>query len=111
MLLQPGGGVMEEALERYERFRRLVLELDLPVSRVHVLPARCPYCGKSDRVHALAEPGVERGVPGELAGEYAELWELFGGGRVGVCKFCHQLVRLSAGGGAEMLVEPGGNGG
>ncbi len=111
MLLQPGGGVMGGALERYERLRRLVLELDLPVSRVHVLPARCPYCGKSDRVHALAGPGVEQGVPAGLAGEYAELWEAFGGGSVGVCKFCHQLVRLTPGGGAEMLAGSDGNGG
>ena len=99
------------AAERYERLQKLVLDLGLPVARVHVLPARCPYCGKSDRIHALVDPAEERGVPAERREEYETLWEVFGGKGMGVCKFCHQLVRLGPRGTASALFDPGAEGG
>ncbi len=92
---------------QYERLRRLVLELDLPMARVHVLPVRCPYCGKSDRIHALTDPASERGVPPDHRTEYETLWKDFGGQGLGVCKFCHQLVRVGPGGTAAGLLDDG----
>ncbi len=97
--------------QQYDRLQRLVLELDLPMSRVHVIPARCPYCGKSDRIHALVGPAEERGVPAERREEYATLWEAFGGKDIGVCKFCRQLVRLGPQGTASALFDPWAEGG
>lgn len=83
---------MSEKWQEIERFRSLVIELDLPRREVAVCSLKCPYCGKSDRVHKLETPSELEGAPEE----YLRLWDRYGAGAgLVVCKFCHQLLRFS----------------
>ena len=80
---------MSSAWEDLERFRTLVLELGLPRQNMAYVGLRCPYCGKSDRIHRL-ESASELDDP---PAEYAEFWMRYGNrGCIMVCSFCRQVL-------------------
>ncbi|UCF82552.1 MAG: hypothetical protein JSV50_15340 [Desulfobacteraceae bacterium] len=78
--------------EEIERFRDLVVELELPRHDFALFGVKCPYCGKTDRIHKLEEPPE---LP-EAPTEYERIWNKFRSkGDLVVCKFCRQILRLS----------------
>ena len=80
-----------ENWEEIERFRSLIMEIDLPRHARSLFGVKCPYCGKSDRIRKLEPPGEVNDTPAE----YERLWARFGTeGELAVCKFCHHLLRL-----------------
>jgi hypothetical protein len=75
--------------EEIERYRQLIRELGLPKQDFALFGLRCPYCGKSDRINRLEEPGELPDCPEE----YRVLWEQFGReGDLVFCKFCEALL-------------------
>lgn len=75
--------------EDIERYRQLIRDLGLPKKDFAFFGLRCPYCGKSDRINRLEEPGELEGCPEE----YRRLWERFGRlGDLVFCKFCEVLL-------------------
>lgn len=81
--------------EEIERFRDLVMELELPRHDFALFGVKCPYCGKTDRIHKLESPPEIDGAPAE----YEELWKKYSeaGGLV-LCRFCRQVLLLSESG-------------
>jgi hypothetical protein len=80
-----------EPREEIERFRALVMEMGLPHHEMTHFGLRCPYCGKSDRIHRLEPPGELVSFPAD----YGRMWKRFGqGGALVVCTFCRQLLRF-----------------
>ena len=90
--------------EEIERFKAIVVELELPRHNFVLFGVMCPYCGKSDRIHELEDPSEL----GEIPIEYDEIWNKFSSkGKLAVCKFCRQVLLLSAPKGiASPLAEP-----
>jgi len=78
--------------EEIERFRDLVVKLELPRHDFALFGVKCPYCGKTDRIHKLEEPSE---LP-EAPTEYERFWDRFRlNGDLVLCKFCRQILLLS----------------
>ena len=78
--------------EEFENFREMITELGLPRHDFALFGVRCPYCGKSDRIHQLERPAEVAGVPAE----YARFWERSAdGGELVLCKFCRQVLKYT----------------
>ena len=78
--------------EEIERFRAIVVELELPRHDFSLFGVMCPYCGKTDRIHKLEDPSEL----GEAPAEYDEIWNKFSPkGELVMCKFCRQILLLS----------------
>ena len=90
--------------EEIERFRAIVLELELPRNDFVLFGVMCPYCGKADRIYKLEDPSEL----GETPVEYDKIWNKFKSkGELVVCKFCRQVMLLSEQrGSASPLAEP-----
>lgn len=82
------------ALDLLQQF---VLEHGLPRTEMALFGTLCPYCGKSDRIHALEAP---RRLNGTLSQDallrYAELWKTLAAADegLGLCQFCRNFLRL-----------------
>ncbi len=88
--------------EKIERFRAIVVELELPRHDFVLFGVKCPYCGKADRIHKLEDPSEL----GETSVEYAEIWNKFRSkGELAVCKFCRQVLLLSEPSGSAFPLE------
>jgi len=83
--------------EAVEELRKFVLEHSLPKTEMALFGILCPYCGKSDRIRQLEDPQALAGKIGsENMALYFTLWDQLarGGGPLGVCKFCRNLLLL-----------------
>jgi hypothetical protein len=83
--------------EAVEELRKFVLEHSLPTTEMALFGILCPYCGKSDRIRQLEDPQALAGKIGsENMALYFTLWDQLarGGGPLGVCKFCQNLLLL-----------------
>ena len=83
--------------EVIEKFQQFVIEHDLPKTDMALFGIKCPYCGKSDRVRELEDPGeLQEGMSQEDLNEYEELWRNLTqpSGSLGVCKFCNTPLNL-----------------
>ncbi|RJQ85639.1 MAG: hypothetical protein C4519_02950 [Desulfobacteraceae bacterium] len=81
-----------------ESLKGLILECDLPRTDLALFGIKCPYCGKSDRIHPLEPPQdlialLER----TQLERYSDLWQRLNPsqGDLGICKFCHNPLGLS----------------
>lgn len=86
--------------EAAEALRQLVLAHDLPHTDMTLFGMRCPYCGKSDRIRQLEQPrDVSGGLSEEEKARYGEMFARLAAnnGGLGVCKFCHNPLRLAQG--------------
>jgi hypothetical protein len=81
--------------------KTFVLDNDLPRTDMTLFNTCCPYCGKSDRIRPLPVPDDSAGaaLSADLQDRYARLWQQAVGSkkRMGVCKFCHNLLHLGSG--------------
>ena len=81
-----------DAFAELEKFKSLVLQLELPRHDFALFGVKCPYCGKTDRIHKLEEPDEINGAPAE----YGEVWNKYRPkGELSVCTFCRQILALS----------------
>ncbi len=89
--------------EEIERFKDLILELELPRHDFALFGVKCPYCGKTDRIHKLEAPSEVEDAPNE----YEQIWDKYRlKGELGVCEFCRQVLLLpESGGSASPLTE------
>ncbi|OAT86142.1 hypothetical protein [Desulfotomaculum copahuensis] len=80
-----------------EKFKNLVLDLDLPQTDVVLFGVTCPYCGKNDRIRPL-EPPDEVALESGSLNDYREFWALLAAeaadGEPAVCKFCRNILLL-----------------
>ena len=86
-----------ETNEAVEELKKFVLEHSLPKTEMALFGILCPYCGKSDRIRQLEDPQALAGKIGsENMALYFTLWDQLarGGGSLGVCKFCQNLLLL-----------------
>ena len=86
-----------ESNEAVEELKKFVLEHGLPKTEMALFGILCPYCGKSDRIRQLEDPQALTGkIESENMSLYLTLWDQLarGGGSLGVCKFCQNLLLL-----------------
>jgi hypothetical protein len=86
-----------ETNEAVEELKKFVLEHSLPKTEMALFGILCPYCGKSDRIRQLENPQALTGkIESENMAIYCTLWDQLarGGGSLGVCKFCQNLLLL-----------------
>ena len=90
--------------EEIEKFKNLILKLELPRNDFALFGLSCPYCGKTDRIHRLEDPSELIEAPTD----YEVIWSKFRPkGELVVCKFCRQVLILSEPrGSASPLAEP-----
>ncbi len=80
-----------------EELKTFVLKHDLPKTDLALFGVLCPYCGKSDRIRELEEPGaLTAKMDSKNRAIYVNLWGqlIRSKGSLGVCKFCHNLLLL-----------------
>jgi hypothetical protein len=81
--------------EEIEKFGNLVAELELPRDDFALFGVKCPYCGKTDRIHKLEKPSQIRDAPPE----YERLWNKYSArGEPVMCMFCRQALVLAKSG-------------
>ena len=86
-----------EINEAVEKLKKFVLEHGLPETDLALFGIKCPYCGKSDRIRELEEPGsLTHKMDSEHTAFYLKLWDQLAraNGSLGVCKFCQNLLLL-----------------
>ncbi|MFZ0612033.1 MAG: hypothetical protein WAM73_07340 [Desulfobacterales bacterium] len=80
-----------------EELKALIIEKSLPRTAVAIFGIKCPYCGKSDRIHRLETPeDLPADIDPEATSRYADLWQRLNPSmaRLGVCKFCLNPLEL-----------------
>ncbi len=91
---------VSRTLERHaavEQLKTLIITNGLPQTDMALFGIKCPYCGKSDRIHKLEPPDdLPKSVKAEVAVQYGVLWHQLnpGASLLGVCKFCHYPSEL-----------------
>jgi len=93
--------------ENLETFKALILERDLPRTEVALYGVKCPYCGKSDRIHRLEPPEELAAVlDSEFLQEYADLWQRLNpsDATLAMCKFCLYPVELAVDRGLAKII-------
>lgn len=84
-----------------EKFKNIVMDLDLPREDSVLFGLVCPYCGKNDRIRPLEPPDdLAEHLESANLESYRELWNGFKqGGAEGtglaVCKFCRNVLLIS----------------
>ena len=84
-------------LEGVLALKQLVIRLGLPRGDYALFGVKCSYCGKMDRVCRLCPPGeLKQNLDAEDTLAYAERWNTVSAPdySLGVCKFCHNLLKL-----------------
>lgn len=87
---------------------QLVIRNGLPRVDYALFGVKCPYCGKMDRICRLETPAeLKQDMDAGDALAYAERWNTVSrpDRSLGVCKFCHNLLKLGDTMNAEPLVE------
>jgi hypothetical protein len=86
-----------DIFESLEKLKALILECGLPHTVFALFGIKCPYCGKSDRIHRLEAPEALADVvdSGKLR-KYGEIWREVNpsGSQLGICKFCLNLLEI-----------------
>ena len=80
-----------------EQLKTLIITNSLPQTDMALFGIKCPYCGKSDRIHKLETPdNLPHRVDAEDAERYGILWHELnpGSSPLGVCKFCQNPLEL-----------------
>ncbi len=91
-----------------EELKALIIEKNLPRTEVAVYGVRCPYCGKSDRIHRLETPAdLPADIDPEAISRYADLWQRLNPAKskLGVCKFCLNPLELISGNGRAAVLD------
>lgn len=86
-----------ETNEAAEVLKTFVLTHGLPKTDMALFGIKCPYCGKSDRIRELEEPGaLTQKMDSKNMAIYFNLWDQLArlNGSLGVCKFCQNLLLL-----------------
>ena len=97
-----------ETNDAVEKLKRFVLEHGLPQTDMALFVIKCPYCGKSDRIRELEEPGsLTQKMDSEHTAFYLKLWNQLAraNGSLGACKFCQNVLLLQDKAGAVPLYE------
>jgi hypothetical protein len=97
-------------IDDIEKLRKFLIEAGLPHTDRALFGVKCPYCGKSDRIRELEPPKLlEDALEINVLTEYDDIWSCFAmpGSVLGVCKFCLNPLRISAGAQAVPLTEEG----
>ena len=85
-----------------EELKALIIEKSLPRTEVAIYGVKCPYCGKSDRIHRF-EPPADLPADFDLQAKdrYADLWHRLNPSKskLGFCKFCLNPLELISGNG------------
>ncbi len=88
-----------ENCEAIEKLKLLIIENELPRKDRAFFGIKCPYCGKSDRIHRLEAPqALGPMLDSAQSRQYAALWKQLDSFQVGlaVCKFCLNPLALDA---------------
>ena len=85
-----------------EQLKKLIITHGLPQTDMALYGIKCPYCGKSDRIHKLESPDdLPPRISKDDTIQYGNLWNQLKpvGSVLGVCKFClnPSELRISAG--------------
>jgi hypothetical protein len=98
-------------LERHaavEHLKKLIITNELPQTDMALFGIKCPYFGKSDRIHKLESPDdLPQSVSDEDTEQYGTLWYQLNpdASLLGVCKFClNPSELLVSAGQAKVLV-------
>ncbi len=86
-----------ETNDAVEKLKKFVLEHGLPETDMALFGIMCPYCGKSDRIRELEEPGsLPQKMDSEHTAFYSKLWDRLtrSNESLAVCKFCQNLLLL-----------------
>ena len=86
-----------ETNKAVEVLKTIILTHDLPQTDMALFGIKCPYCGKSDRIRELEEPGaLTQKMDSKNMAIYCNLWDQLTrlNGSLGVCKFCQNLLLL-----------------
>ncbi len=88
-----------------EKFRQVVIYHGLPQTDMALYGITCPYCGKSDRLRKLDLPGSLTSLSERDVSVYRDLYDRLADGetRLGVCKFCLNIVDIAQNGVATPL--------
>lgn len=84
-------------LERVSALKQLVIRHGLPREDYALFGIKCPYCGKMDRICLLEPPEKLTPAMGpEDTLSYKECWNTVSlpDNSLGVCKFCHNLLKM-----------------
>jgi hypothetical protein len=95
-------------MDDIEKLRKFLIEAGLPQTDRALFGVKCPYCGKSDRIRELEPPQMLEGeLEINMLTDYTHSWNCFAmhGSVLGVCKFCLNPLRISAGAQAVPLTE------
>jgi len=98
-----------EIHQAIQNLKSLIIENDLPLTDMALFGIKCPYCGKSDRIHCLEPPqALARALDSTRLSQYADLWQrldpLQAG--LGVCKFCLNPLALDTRAGQAKALDP-----
>ena len=99
-----------ETHEAVEALKALIIEKNLPQTDVAIFGIKCPYCGKSDRIHRLESPeDLPQSVDDEDTAQYGVLWHTLNpeAALLGVCKFCHNPLELQVRAGLAKVLDKG----
>ncbi|MGB5422476.1 MAG: hypothetical protein WBN03_09975 [Desulfobacterales bacterium] len=102
-----------ETHEAVEALKALIIENNLPQTDIAIFGIKCPYCGKSDRIHRLEPPEyLPQSFSAEDTTQYGVLWHTLNpeGALLGVCKFCHNPLELQVRAGLAKVLDNGQDG-
>ena len=98
-----------ERLAAVEKIKALIITNGLPQTDMALFGIKCPYCGKSDRIHKLEPPqNLPQRINSEDAELYGVLWHQLNPNEswLGVCKFClNPSELLVKAGEAKVLID------
>jgi hypothetical protein len=95
--------------EAIQNLKSLIIENDLPRTDMALFGIKCPYCGKSDRIHRLEPPhALARSLNSTRLSQYADLWQRLDSlqAGLGVCKFCLNPLALDTKAGQARALDP-----
>ena len=91
-----------------EQLKNLIITHGLPQTDMALYGIKCPYCGKSDRIHKLESPDdLSQRISKDDTAQYGNLWNQLNpdGSVLGFCKFCLNPSELAVSAGeAKVLV-------
>lgn len=86
-----------EIYEAVEKLKALIIKNNLPKTEMALFGIKCPYCGKSDRIHKLESPAdLNKAIGTDDLQLYSDLWVRLNPFQksLGTCKFCLNPVEL-----------------
>lgn len=86
-----------EDYDAVEKLKALIIKNNLPRTDTALFGIKCPYCGKSDRIHKLEPPAdLSKTIDTDDLELYSNLWDRLNPteNSLGTCKFCLNPVAL-----------------